>query len=174
MLVGIVKRIETEVLARQRPIVFSEALHSIDDGRIALQTHAFTQAIFKTPATERPLSGFGVSLSTSDASRHDSKHAASAFVHLPVAEDGATRFPLFLEFAHTSRPSTRWRKDASKLIGGREEKTFERLRTRRETTNQRGVARGIKKSPRGHEFPGCQFAAISNIVSPSRTVNGCW
>jgi len=84
MLVRIVKRIETEVLARQRPIVFSEALHSIDDGRIALQTHAFTQAIFKNAGHERPLFRLRRFPFDERRKRHDSKHCGvAAFVHLP-------------------------------------------------------------------------------------------
>src|SRR6266478_2107114 len=55
VLVGVVKRIETEVLASQRAMVFSEALHSIDDGLFALQPHALTQAIFEVSRYERAL-----------------------------------------------------------------------------------------------------------------------
>src|SRR6266850_613508 len=47
MLVGIVKRIETEILARQRSIVLSEPFHPVVHGWVALQPHALPQAIFE-------------------------------------------------------------------------------------------------------------------------------
>src|SRR5882762_6008011 len=76
MLVSVVKRIETKVLARQRPVVFSEALHSIDDGRVALEAHALAQAIFENSRNQRPLRRFrGFSLDQG-RQRHDSEHSA--------------------------------------------------------------------------------------------------
>ncbi len=45
-----------------------------------------------------------------------------------------------------------------KLIGGREEETFERLGAGRKITNQRRIARGIDKIARAHELCRLEFA----------------
>src|SRR5882762_11041097 len=137
MLVRIVKRIETKVLARQRPVIFSEALYSIDDGRVALKAHALAQAIFENSRNQRPLRRFrGFSLDQG-RQRHDSEHSAVvAATRLLTGCRRCKALPLFSELAHHFGGQFVRRRMAREFISGWEEESFKRLRSRREIANQ--------------------------------------
>src|SRR5204863_1393743 len=66
--------------------------------------------------------------------------------------------PLLLELTHHFHSQFAGCGMPGKLIGGREEETFQRLRSRSKIADQRRVARGIKKIARTHELSRLQIA----------------
>jgi len=108
--------------------------------------------------------------------RDDARHQpVVALVHLSSRGWRGDSLPLFLELMHHLRGQFACGGMSREFIGRGEKETLERASP---WCKNRGISVGsaaaYRKSPAGMNFPASSSRAMSNIVSPSRTVNGCW
>src|SRR5439155_1393110 len=47
VLIGIIRRIELQVLTGQAAVIFPQPFHPVNHGRVALQPHTFAETVFK-------------------------------------------------------------------------------------------------------------------------------
>jgi len=121
------------------------------------------------PADAPPARGFSFDQDASVTILGIARGRPPPLAHWLPAVQGAS---LFLGTCAPFRRSIRRRKDGAGVIRGGK-RILKRCAPGAKSRIE-AVSRRHKKIARGHEFPGSQFAGNVNIVSPSRTVNGCW
>src|SRR5258708_13732694 len=94
-LIGIVRRVFVQILAGERASVAALQFESVNDRGVALQQHAFSQAIFKNAGDQSPFIGLARFAFDAGSTRNSGKdRMAMCFADLPGIGSGDLR-PLF-------------------------------------------------------------------------------